>query len=70
MANLRSSRRPLFRQPQGSSVVPLPRARATMRWLWLVVAAGVALLLLAWTDGGETPLRPIAQPVDLSEPPQ
>lgn len=43
-----------------------PRARARA---WGPVAAllVLALLALAWFDGGEEPLRPIGQPVELPE---
>lgn len=37
------------------------------RIVWAVVALVAALLLYAWIDGGEEPLRPIAQPIDLPE---
>ena len=33
----------------------------------VVVALVAALLLYAWIDGGEEPLRPIAEPVSLPE---
>lgn len=35
------------------------------RWLWL--APVVALLALAWFDGGEEPLHPIAQEIAVPE---
>lgn len=41
-----------------------------MRWAVLAAVAAVALLTLAYVDGGEEPLRPIAEPVDLPEQPQ
>ncbi len=34
---------------------------------FLAAAIVLGLLLYAWIDGGEQPLRPIAQPVDLPE---
>ena len=34
---------------------------------WLAVALASALLLYAWVDGGEEPLRPIVEPVPLPE---
>ena len=37
------------------------------RIVWLVAALFAALLLYAWIDGGEEPLRPIAEPVELPE---
>lgn len=65
MANPRSQRR-----SPGSlgrvSAPPAPRARRK-----LLIAVGVliplALLALAWFDGGERPLRPIAETVALPE---
>ena len=33
----------------------------------VVVALVAALLLYAWIDGGEAPLRPISEPVPLPE---
>lgn len=65
MANLRRSLRP-------QQVVPLTpvRRRAPLRWPWLAGAAVTALLALAWIDGGEQPLRPIAEPARLPELPQ
>ncbi len=67
MANLRFPRRAPFRPPHRSSVVPLPREHAAARWPWLAAAAVAALMAIAWANGGETSLRPIAQPVDLPE---
>ncbi|WP_211277388.1 hypothetical protein [Erythrobacter donghaensis] len=37
------------------------------RWLLVALLAAVALLVLAWFDGGEEPLHPIAQDVALPE---
>ena len=34
---------------------------------WIAAALVGALLLYAWIDGGEEPLRPIVQPVPLPE---
>lgn len=64
MANLRRSRL----SPSGLQEAPAPSPRRA-RWPW--VAGGAALLLLglalAWFDGGEEPLRPIAEDVVLPE---
>ena len=41
-----------------------------MRKGWLLIGAGAvlsALLALAWSGGGEQPLRPIAEPVSLPD---
>lgn len=60
MANLRHPRL----SPSG-----LKQARAPRRWRWPWVAglALASLLALAWFDGGEEPLRPIAQDVALPD---
>jgi hypothetical protein len=60
MAN---QRRPRL-SPSGFETAPLPRAR---RWPWVAGLAGVLLLALAWFDGGEEPLHPIAEDVALPE---
>ena len=64
MANLRSQLRP----KQG--LTPPPRRRVPARWPWVAGAAVAALLVLAWIDGGEEPLRPIAEPAQLPELPR
>jgi hypothetical protein len=44
------------------------RTLAKPRTIGLAAAAvALAVLLYAWIDGGEEPLRPIAQPIDLPE---
>lgn len=64
MANLRRSLRP-------QQVVPSAPARQSFaRWPLVAGAALLALLALAWFDGGEEPLNPIAQPVPLPEQPR
>jgi hypothetical protein len=57
MANLRQERL----TPGGFEQAPVRRAR---RWPW-VAGALVVLLALAWFDGGEEALHPIAQDVTL-----
>ncbi|WP_263853358.1 hypothetical protein [Pelagerythrobacter rhizovicinus] len=37
------------------------------RIVWAVAALVAALLLYAWMDGGEEPVRPIAESIDLPE---
>ena len=37
------------------------------RTVWIVSLVIVAILVVAWIDGGEEPLRQITQPVDLPE---
>ncbi|MGV2496125.1 hypothetical protein [Pelagerythrobacter aerophilus] len=37
------------------------------RIVWAVVMLVAALLLYAWIDGGEEPIRSIAEPIDLPE---
>lgn len=65
MANLRRTLTP----QNGLSDAPA-RAPGIGRRLALLVAVAAAGLLLAWIDGGEEPLHPIAQPVTLPEQPQ
>jgi hypothetical protein len=71
MANLRSQ----LRTRQGLSVDPVPPAKAgpqgKRRWRVVIgVGATLLLLALAWAEGGEQPLRPIAEPVQLPELPR
>ena len=35
--------------------------------LWVVLLGLIGVLVAAWVDGGEEPLRPISQPVELPE---
>jgi len=46
---------------------PVARARPARRWLAVLLAAAAIMLVLglAWLDGGERALRPIAEPVAL-----
>ena len=44
-----------------------PSPRPHLRRLAVVVLVIAALAGLAWIDGGEEPLHPIAQPVELPE---
>lgn len=62
MANL--SRPPASRQVLARE--PAPRGGARLRLGAAVVLGLAALAGIAWLDGGEEPLRPIAQPVDLA----
>lgn len=65
MANLR--RPPL--SASGLSEAPAPKVPPARRRLMLGGAAVllVVLLMLAWFDGGEEPLHPIAEPITLPE---
>lgn len=60
MANLRQP--PLT--PSGFEQAPARRVR---RWPWVAGAAALVLLALAWIDGGEEALHPIAQDVALPQ---
>jgi len=60
MANLRQERL----TPGGFEQAPARRRR---RWPWVAGLAALALTMLAWFDGGEEPLRPIAEDVALPE---
>ena len=46
---------------------PAPRLRARLRVAMAALLVIAALAGLAWIDGGEEPLHPIAQPVELPE---
>lgn len=59
MANLRRS---LRAQPVLSAPTAKPR-----RWPLVAGAVLVVVLILAWFDGGEEPVHPIAQPVAVPE---
>lgn len=67
MANLRRS----LTAQQGLSAVASShqrgQRRVRVRWALVAGAAALALLALAWVDGGEEPLRPIVEPVALPE---
>ena len=63
MANLR----PPHPSLQGMSQAgPLGR-RLSRRWPLIAGAALALLLVLAWIEGGEEPVHPIAEPVSLPE---
>ena len=66
MANLRRSLTP----QQGIDAPVRRRHRAMARWPLMVAALAIGLLALAWVDGGESPLRPIAESVQLPEQPR
>lgn len=55
-------------QPEGPAPATPPARRKLM--IALAVLVPVLLLALAWFDGGEEALRPIAEPVALPEQPQ
>lgn len=61
MANLRQERL----TPGGFEQAP-PK-RGARRWPWVAALAALALIGLAWFDGGEESLRPIAEDVSLPE---
>lgn len=70
MSNLRRSSRPGPGPSNGllPLVASAPQPRLRSRWPLIALAALVVVLALAWFDGGEEPLRPIAQTVELAEP--
>ncbi|QZD86151.1 hypothetical protein [Qipengyuania psychrotolerans] len=37
------------------------------RMIWIAAFALLAVLVVAWIDGGEEPIRPIAQPLEMPE---
>jgi ferric-dicitrate binding protein FerR (iron transport regulator) len=61
MANLRQSRPVLT----GLQPAAPPRRASRARWTLIGAAVLAGLLVLAWFDGGEEPLRPITTPVAL-----
>ncbi len=46
---------------------PIDRKRLGKRIGLMVVAGVIAVLGMAWFHGGEEPLRPIVQPIDMPE---
>jgi hypothetical protein len=46
-------------------LAPLWRAARQRRWPIYAAGGVMAVLVIAWFDGGEEPLRPIVQPVAL-----
>ncbi|MBA4009686.1 MAG: hypothetical protein C0486_12995 [Erythrobacter sp.] len=60
MANLRQERL----TPGGFEQAPAQRGR---RWPWVAGLGALALALVAWFDGGEEPLHPIAEEVTLPQ---
>lgn len=66
MANQRSP----HRLRQGLTVSPPSSPPSRRRWMVIGGAFCALLLALAWFQGGETPLRPIVEPVQLPEQPQ
>jgi hypothetical protein len=63
MANLRRS------IPSLQSLSAEPPPRVTRRWP-LIIGALAAVLAVAWFEGGERPLRPMAEDVALPEQPK
>lgn len=51
--------------PTGLQEAPAPRTPAGRRWLVIAGMMVAVLLALAWFDGGEEPLHPIAEDVAL-----
>lgn len=63
MAKLRRSPGPAH----GLSPMDAPRPAGQRRWVVLAGLVLAGLLALAWFDGGEQPLRPMEQAVELPE---
>lgn len=55
-----------LRPARHSQVAPLGRSNMQRRWPYYAGAALLAVLVIAWIDGGEEPLHPIVQPLALS----
>ena len=64
---MRNSRRLSRLSPAGLQVAHVPSAPAGRRRLVIAGVVAAALLMLAWFDGGEEPLHPIAEDVALPE---
>jgi hypothetical protein len=64
---MRNSRRLSQLSPTGLQAAHEPSAPAGRRRLVMAGVVAAALLALAWFDGGEEPLHPIAQDVALPE---
>lgn len=45
---------------------PKRQGRMALRWISAFGAALIALIVIAYIDGGEEPLRPITEEVDLA----
>lgn len=52
---------------KGIGRVQIEMTKPAQRWAAAVALAVLAVLVWAWWDGGEEPLRPIAQQVGLPE---
>ncbi len=46
---------------------PEGRPGGGRRWKWYLIAVIIAVIVLAWVDGGEEPLHPIVQEIDVPE---
>lgn len=59
--------RPSRLSPTSLQEAPAPSVPAGRRWMVIAGLVVAALLALAWFDGGEEPLHPIADDVALPE---
>ncbi len=41
--------------------------RVQSRWIWYLLAVIIVVIALAWIDGGEEPLHPIVQEIEVPE---
>ncbi|NCP13905.1 MAG: hypothetical protein GW858_07035 [Sphingomonadales bacterium] len=59
--------RPPRLSPSGLQDAPVRRPSGTGRWVMIAGVVTAGLLALAWFDGGEESLHPIAEAVPLPE---
>ena len=50
-----------------SPIAPPKHAAQARRWPLYAAGAVLAVLVIAWFDGGEEPIRPIVQPIALPQ---
>ena len=65
-----ANHRPQRLSSSGINNAPAPRQRGLPQWAAAAAVLVGGTLALAWIDGGEEPLHPIAEAVVLPEPAQ